>query len=70
MDLNLKKDIIKEINKKSAVIVYDFPYVLLKNEEESLRSLVDNAPTAYSMEIKESPCSPGGFLILLERLES
>ena len=69
MKLDLEKDISQEMNKKSPVISYDLPYVLLKHQEESLKALVENAPTAYSLEIKESPCYPNGISICLEYLE-
>ena len=69
MKLELEKNIVQEINKKSPLIFYDFPYVILKTQEESLKALVENAPTAYSLEIKESPCYPNGISICLEYLE-
>ena len=34
-----------------------------------IKTLVENAPVAYSLEIKESPCYPGGIFICLENLE-
>lgn len=69
MVLQLEKDIVQEINNETAVISYDLPYVLKTNELESLKTLVENAPIAYSLEIKESPCYPSGIFICLENLE-
>lgn len=69
MVLDLEKDIVREINRKSAIISYDLPFVLKPDLMENLINLVENAPTAYSLDIKESPCYPGGIFLLLERLE-
>lgn len=69
MVLELEKDIVQEINKETAIISYDLPHVLTTNELESLENLVENAPVAYSMDIKKSPCYPGGIFICLENLE-
>ncbi|MBQ3145304.1 MAG: hypothetical protein IJB90_01790 [Clostridia bacterium] len=65
MDLNLEKDIVAEINNETATISYDLPYVLLKEQWNSLVNLVENAPIAYSLEMTESPCYPGGVFLRL-----
>lgn len=69
MVLDLERDIVKEINKYSKIIAYDLPYVLKTDRMENLITLVENAPTAYSIEIKESPCYPGGIFLLFKCLE-
>lgn len=48
MVLDLEKDIVREINKKTALISYDLPYVLKTDQLENLINLLENAPTAYS----------------------
>ena len=67
--LDLEKDIIHEINMKHSIISYDLPYVLTTDLMESLKNLIENAPTAYSFNIEESPCYPSGIFLLLECLE-
>lgn len=67
--LDLEKDIVQEINMKHSIISYDLPYVLKTDRMENLINLVENAPTAYSFDIKESPCYPGGIFLRLECLE-
>lgn len=69
MVFNLEKGIVQHINQESAIIGYDLPYALTTKRLENLEDLVGNAPVAYSMEIKESPCYPGGMFIYLENLE-
>lgn len=69
MVLDLEKDIVQEINKKSAIISYDLPYVLKTDRMEKLINLVENAPIAYSLDIEDSPCYPGGIFLRLECLE-
>lgn len=65
MDLNLEKNIVAEINNETAIISYDLPYVLLKEQWDSLVNLVENAPIAYSLEMTESPCYPSGVFLRL-----
>lgn len=69
MVLDLEKDIVREINKKTALISYDLPYVLKTDQLENLINLLKNAPTAYSLDVEESPCYPGGIFLRLEHLE-
>ena len=69
MELNLEKDIVGEINDQTAIITYDLPYVLLKEQWDSIVNLVEKAPTAYSLEMTESPCYPCGVFLKLENLE-
>lgn len=68
MVLNLEKDIVQTINDEEALFFCDLPYVLDTNRLESIRSLVENAPVAYSLEIKESPCYHCGMFIVLEKV--
>lgn len=69
MVLNLEKDIVQDINNEAAVVAYDLPYVLTTKRLENLEALVESAPVAYSMIVKESPIYPGGIFICLENLE-
>lgn len=69
MELNLEKDIVAEINNETAIISYDLAYVLLKEQWDSLVNLVEKAPTAYSLEMTESPCFTSGVFLRLVNLE-
>ena len=69
MTASLVKEIVASINQEQDSIFFDLPYALTKEQIESLENLVDNAPLAYSFEIKESPCYSNGTLLLLVLLE-
>lgn len=69
MPLDLERDIVQEINMKHCIISYDLPYVLKTDRLENIFNLVENAPTAYSLDITESPNYPGGIFLRLECLE-
>jgi len=67
--LHLEEDIVQDINQNSAVIGYDLPYVLTPKQLENLENLVENAPVAYSIDMKESSIYPSGTFIRIENLE-
>lgn len=67
--LNLAKDILKELNTKSAVFTYDLPFALLSKDFDSIEELVDSSPIAYIFYVTESPSFPGGCLLHFENVE-
>lgn len=69
MVFDLEKDIIREINKKNPTISYNLSYVLKTDQLENLKTLVENAPTAYSIEIMKSTMYPSGIFLRMVRLE-
>lgn len=69
MELDLEKDIVESINLNPAIISYDLNYCLTKSKWDSIVALVENAPTAFSIEMTESPCYKNGIFLRLVNLE-
>lgn len=67
--LDLERDIVSGINMNFSIFSYDLPYVLKTDQMEKLLNLIENAPTAYSLDIEESPTYSGGMILRLIRLE-